>query len=55
MTANRSIGIRCSARHLVLFERLVNAIHSGAPRAKICFNTNPGDSLEAIQRWVPLG
>jgi hypothetical protein len=48
-------GIRSSKGHLVVFERLVNAIHAGAPRAKICFNTNPSDSLEAIQRWVPLG
>ena len=46
-------GIRTSARHLVLFERLLNVVHAGAPRAKICFNTNPGDTLEAVRRWVP--
>ena len=34
------------------FERLVNAVHESAPRAKICFNTNPGDTAEAIQRWA---
>jgi hypothetical protein len=48
-------GVRTSTRHFLLFERLLNVLHAGAPRAKICVNSNPGDSLEAFQRWVPLG
>ena len=48
-------GIRTSPRHFLLFERLLNVVHAAAPRAKLAFNTNPGDSLEAFQRWVPLG
>jgi hypothetical protein len=38
---------------LTLFEKILNVVHTLAPRAKICFNTTPADSLEAIQRWVP--
>src|SRR5689334_15285438 len=39
-------------RHLLLFERLLNLVHAKAPGARICFNTNPGDTAEAVQRWV---
>jgi hypothetical protein len=38
--------------HLLLFERLLNVVHALAPRARICFNSKPGDSAEAVQRWV---
>jgi hypothetical protein len=44
-------GLRDDA-HLLLFEKLLNLIHARAPGAKICFNANPGDSAEAVQRWV---
>jgi hypothetical protein len=37
---------------LLLFEKLLNMVHARAPRAKICFNTTPADSAEAVQRWV---
>lgn len=38
--------------HTLLFEKLLNRIHTLATQAKICFNTKPADSLEAVQRWV---
>jgi hypothetical protein len=38
--------------HALLFERLLNLVHSLAPGAKICFNTTPADSLEAVRRWI---
>lgn len=44
-------GLR-DPQHLRLFERLLNVVHVRAPGAKICFNTSPGDSAEAVQRWV---
>jgi hypothetical protein len=44
-------GLR-AAEHLLLFEKLVNVVHEGAPRAKICFNTTPADTAEAVQRWI---
>ena len=33
-------------------ERVVNLIHELAPKAKICFNTNPMDTVASVQRWV---
>jgi hypothetical protein len=44
-------GVRIVPEHFIVFERLVNAVHESAPKAKICFNTNPGDTAEAVQRW----
>ncbi len=45
-------GIRALPAHLLLFEQLVNVIHEKAPAAKLCFNTRPTDTLEAVKRWV---
>jgi|SRR5882724_5418391 len=39
-------------RQLLLFEKLLNLVHALAPAAKICFNTKPGDTIEAVQRWM---
>ena len=44
-------GLR-APEHLLLFERLLNVVHAQVPNAKICFNTTPADSAEAVQRWV---
>jgi hypothetical protein len=44
-------GLR-TPEHLLLFEKLLNRVHSLAPTAKICFNNTPADSAEAVQRWV---
>ena len=44
-------GLRAPER-LLLFDRLLNLVHTHAPKAKICFNTTPADSAEAVQRWV---
>ena len=45
-------GVRTVPDHFIVFERLVNAVHESAPNAKICFNTNPSDTAEAVQRWA---
>ena len=45
-------GVRTMPAHFLLFERLINLVHTRAPRAKLCFNTKPNDSAEAVQRWV---
>ncbi len=45
-------GLREPAERLLLFEKILNLIHIHAPRAAICFNTNPADTAEAVQRWV---
>lgn len=45
-------GLRAVPAYFLLFERLLNAIHAGAPAAKLCFNTKPTDTLEAVLRWA---
>ena len=45
-------GVRLPPEHFLVFERLVNAVHRAAPQARICFNTNPTDTAEAVQRWA---
>jgi hypothetical protein len=44
-------GVRLIAPNTVLFEKLVNVVHLNAPRTKLCFNSGPTDSAEAVQRW----
>jgi len=45
-------GIRKPDSNFTLFENMINLIHEFAPKAKICFNTNPMDTIQAVQRWV---
>lgn len=45
-------GIRVPNSNFILFEKMINAIHENAPNAKICFNTNPMDTIAAVQRWI---
>jgi hypothetical protein len=47
-------GIRGLPQHTVLFEKIINTIHQKAPSSstKICFNTNPSDTVEAVLRWI---
>lgn len=44
-------GLRAPDK-LLLFEKLLNVVHARAPAAKLCFNTSPSDSAEAVRRWV---
>lgn len=45
-------GMRLPPKGLLLFERVVNAIHKGAPGSAIAFNTRPEDTAEAAARWL---
>src|SRR3954471_10715724 len=45
-------GIRIPPKSLLLFERIVNAVHPAAPSAAIAFNTSPQDTADAAARWV---
>ncbi len=45
-------GVRVAPGNFILFEQLINVVHEHAPRSKICFNTKPSDTLEALQRWI---
>jgi hypothetical protein len=40
------------SERLVLFEKIINLVHRHAPAARICFNSNPADSLEAVLRQI---
>jgi len=45
-------GVRDVPSNFILFEKLINVVHEHAPKSKICFNTNPSDTLEALRRWM---
>jgi hypothetical protein len=45
-------GIRLPPKSLLLFERLINAVHKAAPHASIAFNTRPQDTGDAAARWL---
>jgi len=45
-------GIRTIAGNFLLFEKLINVVHAHAPEAKLCFNTRPTDTTEAVERWL---
>jgi len=45
-------GIRTLPAYFLLFEQLINVVHRAAPDARICFNTRPSDTAEAVQRWT---
>ncbi len=45
-------GVRTDTDEFLLFETLINVVHEHAPGARICFNTGPTDSVDAVRRWV---
>jgi hypothetical protein len=46
-------GVRMLPQNTILFEKIINTIHQKSPpSSKICFNTNPSDTVEAVVRWV---
>ena len=46
-------GLRIVPPYFLLFEKLINVVHRHAPAStKLCFNTNPADTADAVQRWV---
>jgi len=45
-------GVRVPPCNFILFEKLINVVHEHAPQAKLCFNTKPSDTAEAVQRWI---
>ena len=44
-------GLRTDPELLFLFEQILNVVHAHAPAARICFNSSPFDSVEAVKRW----
>jgi hypothetical protein len=46
-------AVRMLPQYTFLFERLVNVLTDAAPGIRLCFNTAPENTLEAIHRWLP--
>jgi len=47
-------GVRTIGKNFLLFEKVLNVVHEHAPQARICFNTGPFDTAQAVQRWSPV-
>ena len=45
-------GVRANPSNFLLFERLINVVHQHAPGARLCFNTMPSDTADAVKRWL---
>lgn len=45
-------GVRANPSNFILFEKLINVVHVHAPQARLCFNQLPGDTAEAVKRWL---
>lgn len=45
-------GVRMMPENTPLFERLVNLLTEEAPGIRLCFNTSPENTVEALRRWI---
>ncbi len=45
-------GIRMMPEHTELFERIVNVLHQVSPGIRMCFNTAPDNTVDALRRWL---
>lgn len=45
-------GIRSITSNFILFEQIINVVHTNAPKSKIIFNTLPSNTDEAVKRWL---
>jgi hypothetical protein len=45
-------GIRMIPEHTELFERIVNVVHEISPGIRLCFNTAPDNTVDALRRWL---
>ena len=51
-TLYHNLGVRLDAELTPLLETIVNALREHAPKTRIAFNSNPFDTVEAIQRQI---
>jgi hypothetical protein len=45
-------GIRLMPENTELFERIVNVLHEVSPGIRLCFNTAPDNTVDALRRWI---
>lgn len=47
-------GLRGILEYTMLFERVMNIVHRLAPSAVLCFNSKPGDTVDAARRAMAV-
>ncbi|MEU9058296.1 hypothetical protein AB0D13_05180 [Streptomyces sp. NPDC048430] len=45
-------GVRMAPENTLLFERLVNVLAEAVPGIRLCFNTSPETTVDALRRWI---
>jgi hypothetical protein len=45
-------ALRARVEETLLFEKVINLVHQHAPQARLCFNTRPDNTVEAVKRWL---
>lgn len=45
-------GVRMLPEHTLLFERLVNVLLEASPGIRLCFNSSPETTIDALRRWI---
>ncbi|MFJ3584380.1 hypothetical protein ACIPPS_19420 [Streptomyces sp. NPDC090127] len=45
-------GVRMMPEHTLLFERLVNVLTESVPGIRLCFNSSPETTIDALRRWI---
>jgi hypothetical protein len=45
-------GIRMIPENTELFERIVNVLLELSPGIRLCFNTAPDNTVDALRRWI---
>ncbi len=45
-------GVRTLPENTQLFERLLNVLTEAAPGIRLCFNTAPDNTVQALSRWI---
>ncbi len=45
-------GIRMVPEHTELFERILNVLLEVSPGIRLCFNTAPDNTVDALRRWI---
>ncbi|MFE9856334.1 hypothetical protein [Streptomyces sp. NPDC005780] len=45
-------GVRMLPENTMLFERLLNVLTGEVPGIRLCFNTAPENTVEALRRWI---
>ncbi|MFI8088234.1 hypothetical protein ACIF9R_07925 [Streptomyces sp. NPDC086080] len=45
-------GVRLFPEHTLLFERLVDVLTEAVPGIRLGFNTEPGNTIDVLRRWI---